>query len=199
MDTPVLLLLLLAINKGSNISSQDTLHTVRNYLSSIEINYAYTKEKIKIAKKVIPLLPIEYVVPVNKSVVIAEKIVKILEVKEFINSYDDIDIKPMVLESKERLHRIVNTIQEEVKNSKLDEFGMALELVLNIDRLKKMISSFSKIMTNKNSLSDPESIYTLLEILMEGSSEEDKEKMKEMVKMFDIIKLLSNDNKPNED
>ncbi|WFA09431.1 hypothetical protein [Tissierella sp. Yu-01] len=199
MDGPILLLLLFLLNNGSNISSQDTIHTLKNYLNSIEINNNYTKEKIKIAKKVVPLLPIEYAVPINKSVLVTEKIVKILEAKEFINSYEVPRISELDLEPKERLQRIVYTVQEEVKSSKIDDLGMVLDLLLNMDRYKKMLSTFTSLMSNKNSLNDTNSISKLIDIFVEGSNEEEKEKINDMVKMFDILKLLNNnENKPNE-
>ena len=78
--------------------------------------------------------------------------------------------------------------------------GTVLNLILNIDKYKKMLNAYNSLMNNKNPLSDTNSIISLMETFMEGSSEKDKEKIKEMSKMMDILKMLDTPNKekPNE-
>jgi Fic family protein len=123
-----------------------------------------------------------------------------MELIDFLNYNEVQEYSALEIEPKERIQRIVYTLQNEVNNSKIENLGMVLNIVLNIDKYKKMLSTYSSLMNNKNPLSDPNTIMNLMETFMEGSSEKDKEKIKEMSKMMDIIKLLDTPkkDKPNE-
>jgi len=52
-------------------------------------------------------------------------------------------------------------------------------------------------MGNKKGLSDPSSLIDLATTFMDGGSEKDKEKVKEMSKMFEILKMLDTPTKPD--
>lgn len=203
MDTRILLLLLYFFNNKTESSSQNSIHTIKNYLLDIEIKKDYTNEKIKIGKKLLPLLPTEYSSTFSRSILITEKILKIVELKEFINSHEETTIASINLEPKERLQRMIYTIQDEVKSSNIDEFGMVLDLVLNLDKYKKILSAYTNLNKNKNIMSDSERISMLMEIFMDNNNVKDKEKVNDMLKMLDMIKILNgNDNiedKPNKD
>lgn len=200
MDTPIIFILLYLLANKSGTDGQNTIHSLKSYLSNINVDSRYTGEKIRIARKIGPLLPAEYGSTFNRSILITEKVVRIMELIDFLNYNEVQEYSALEIEPKERIQRIVYTLQNEVNNSKIENLGMVLNIVLNIDKYKKMLSTYSSLMNNKNPLSDPNTIMNLMETFMEGSSEKDKEKIKEMSKMMDIIKLLDTPkkDKPNE-
>lgn len=188
LDTPILLILIYLLNNNIELNSINSLHTIKNYFNTLEVDSRYTKEKIQIAKKIVPLLPVEYLTTFNKSIFITERIIKILELVEFLQLSDVDNLTALDLEPKERIQKIVSTVQEEIQSSKLENLGIVLDLILNMEKYKKLLSTFSNIKSKNNS--DKGNIMNLVDILMEGSNEKDKEKVKEMSKMFDLLKLL---------
>lgn len=199
MDTPILLVILYLLNMESTASNP--LHNVTNYLSALEVDSDYTEEKIRIMKKISPYMPSQYNSTISKSILITEKIVRLIDVVEFLKIEDTPRTTSIELESKDRLKKIVNIVQDEVKSSKIDNMGMIMELILNMDKYKKMLQAYNTISRNKNGISDINSIMALMEAFMDGSSEKDKEKIKEMARMMDIMKILDSPKKekPNED
>lgn len=201
MDMHILLLLFYLLNNNTIFSSQNNLHTIKNYLSSIEIEKNYTKEKIRIGKKLVPLLPLEYSSSVNKSITITEKIIRIIELVEFINSHEETAIAPLDLEPKVRIQKIIYTIQDEMNNSDIDQFGMILDLIFNMDKYKKLLNAYTNL--SKKSMSDSEKISILMETFMDSSIVKDKEKINDMLIVFDMLKVLNEDDyiddKPNKD
>lgn len=200
MDAPVLLLLLYLSNNTDNTSAQNSISNINNYLSNIKIDSQYTAEKIHIAKKIAPLLPREYSISFNKSILVAEKVAKTMDLIDFINSDTVIEINSLELDPKDRLQKIVSTIQDEIKSSKIENLGLVLDLIINMDKYKKVLSTFISLMKNKSLLSDGNSIMKIVDTLIENSSEKDKDKFKEMTKMLDILKILDSpkSNNPNE-
>lgn len=196
----MLILVYLLTNKSNN-TTQDTLHTIKNYIKDIQIDPNYTEEKIRIAKKIGPLLPSEYGVTFNKSILMTERIVKVMETVDFVNNAEAPKILALDLQPKDRLQKIVATIQDEVQSSKIENFGLVLDLIINMDKYKKMFTTITSLMGNKKGLSDTNSIINLMDTFMGGSSDKDKEKVNEMSKMFEILKMLdtpSKKDKPNE-
>ena len=196
----MLILLYLLTNK-SNTNSQDTLHTIKNYIKDIQIDPNYTEEKIRIAKKIGPLLPLEYGVTFNKSILMTERIVKVMDAVDFVNNAEAPKILSLDLQPKDRLQKIVATIQDEVQSSKIENFGLILDLIINMEKYKKMFTTITSLMGNKKGLSDTNSIINLMDTFMGGSSDKDKEKVNEMTKMFEILKMLdtpSKKDKPTE-
>lgn len=200
MDVPVLLLLLYLFNNTDNTSAQSSISNINNYLSNLKIDSQYTEEKIHIAKKISPLLPGEYSISFNKSILVAEKVTKTMDLIDFINSDTVPQINSLELDPKERLQKIVATVQDEIKSSKIENLGLVLDLIINMDKYKKVLSTFISLMKNKNPLSDGNSIMKIVDTLIENSSEKDKDKFKEMTKMLDILKILDSpkSNNPNE-
>lgn len=203
METPILLILLYLLTNESNTNTEaalNPLHNVNNYLSTIEINQVYTKEKIKIAKKIGPLLPQEYAPAFNRSLLITEKVAKVMETMDFIKTSEVAPMTALDLEPKARLQKIVATVQDEVKSSQIENLGIVLDLLLNMDKYKKMLGAYTSLKNNKNPLSDTNSIMSLLDVFMDGGSDKDKEKIKDMTKMMDLMKILDSPkkDKPNE-
>ena len=190
MNAPVLLLLLYLFNNTDNKSAQSSISNINNYLSNIKIDSQYTEEKIHIAKKISPLLPREYSISFNKSILVAEKVTKTMDLIDFINSDTVPQINSLELDPKERLQKIVATIQDEIKSAKIENLGLVLDLIINMDKYKKILSAFISLMKNTKPLSDGNSIMKIVDTLIENSSEKDKDKFKEMTKMLDILKIL---------
>ncbi|TJX13858.1 hypothetical protein E9840_07795 [Tissierella creatinini] len=191
MDTPLLLLILLLVqNENLDIFNQP-LHSLNEYLNTIEINPEYTQTKLKIARKIYPLLPSEYAYPMRKSVSIVEKTMHVIETADYLKTFDTESITPLEIKPRERIQKITSLVQDEVRSSKVKNLGMVLDLIVNMDRYKKILSTYTQISRNKNILSDKESLLSLMETFMEGSSEKEKEGLKDINKMLDIMKLLN--------
>lgn len=180
----------------------DLLHSLEIYLNTMEINPQYTKEKLKIARRIYPLLPTEYAYMMQRSISIVDKTMLIMETVDYLKTTKKEEITPLQISSKERLQRITSEIQEEVKSSKMQNLGIVMDLILNMDRYKKILTTYNQVSRNKDILSDKDSILSLMDAFMDGSSDKDKEKLKDLTKMLDIMKLLDSPkkeaNKPNE-
>ncbi len=190
MDTPLLLLVLYLTQNDSFNVSGEPLHSMYDYLNTMEINPQYTKTKLKIAKKIYPILPIEYAYLMRKSISLVEKTIHLIETVDYLKTEETDKINPLNMDSKERLKKITSVVQDEIKGSDRESLGMVMDLVVNMDRYKKIISTYNQVSRNKDLLSDKESLMSLMEAFMEGSSEKDKEKIKDMKKMMDIFMLL---------
>ncbi len=200
MDTPLVLLVLYLSQNGSLNISEEPLHSLHEYLNTMEINPQYTKIKLKIAREIYPFLPIEYAYMMRKSISLVEKTVHVMETVEYLKTYENDEITTLHMGSKERLQKITSVIQNELRGTNIENLGMVMDLVVNMDRYKKILSTFNQVSRNKDILSDKEGITSLMEAFMGGSSEKDKEKLKDMYKMLDIFKMLDGPktNKPNE-
>lgn len=203
MDTHILLFLFMLLSQNTEIQSVDVpLHKIKSYLNNIEIDYKYTREKIKIANKIKPYVPTDYIEAFDKSLIVTEKLIKIVEVLDYINTLEIVEVEPIELPPIERLQHIVNIVQEEAKNSKLENLGMVLDLLVNMDNYKKVFNVLTSMMKDKKSINDPNTLVKLMDTFMEGKSDKDKEKVKEMSKMLEVFKMLdtpsSSQSKPNE-
>lgn len=192
----VFLLLLLYYRKrekNSNILSneeENIFYGVKNRTKGL--NIAYTKEKINILKNIGNYFPENLVPPLNKSIFITEKIIKLYETVEFINtsevSYID---KPIPVESnKERLSYIINTIQKEFPKEHTQSIASVLDVIVNMDKYKTMFNSFNAITSNPDSLKDPNQLLQILEPILEGVDEKEKDKIKEMAKILGVMNSL---------
>lgn len=199
MDTPLLLLLLYFLQNNNPDITNQPLHSLENYMNTMQINPQYTKAKLQIARRIYPLLPTEYAYMMRRSISIVEKTTHLMETAQYLNSYEKEDIRPLQISSKERLQKITSVMQEELKSSNIQNLGMVMDLILNMDRYKKILTTYNQVSRNKDILSDKESIISLMDAFMEGSSDKDKEKLKDLTKMLDIMKLLDSPKKePNE-
>ena len=128
---------------------------------------------------------------------LAEKIVKLHELTEFLpknNSQDP--IKPQKLDSnKDRFNYIITTLKKEVPEERLSEMGTPMNLILNYEKYKFMISLMSQVLSNPQNINDTEQLNQLTQSLFDGKDEKEKEKMKEMLKMIEIMKVLDSSGK----
>lgn len=147
-------------------------------------------------KNIGPYFPEEFVPALNRSIIITEKIIKFYETIEFMQVSEAKYIKETipVANNKERLSYIVNVIQKEVPKEETKNMGMALEMILNIDKYKKMFTILNSVISNPDSLNDPSKIFNLIEPFMQDKDE--KEKLKDMTKMLEIIKTLDTSKAP---
>ena len=178
-------------DKGKNILNTSTHQT-------ISLNIPYTEEKIRIMKKIGPYFSEDFLPIINKSIMATEKIIRLYEVMEFIQTpeIDYIQNIIPVKNNRERLSYIINTIQNEISREDIKNMGMAMEMILNIDKYKKMLTTLSSIMSDPESLNDPTKMLGLIEPFMEGKDEKEKEKLKDMAKMLEVMKNLDTSKKP---
>lgn len=191
MDQQKLLLLLVIIANLNKNKENNQLHILSEYIRNIKVDPLYTEEKIKIAKKIAPLIPEEYNYTVTRSIMLAEKIVRILDLVEFLNTPEEnYSIEPVhVSDNKERISKIMATIQQEAPKSRVNNYGMVMDLLVNMDKYKIMLETFSSLMSNPDMLKDSKGIMKIMETFMQNSSI-DNAKLKEMSQMMQIIKAL---------
>ncbi|MCF6459799.1 hypothetical protein [Clostridium sp. Cult3] len=192
----LLLLYLLASTKINDIlgSSPSSGKRVSNLSEDrvINLNIPYTKEKIKIMKKIGPFFPEELILPLNKSLFITEKVIRLYETTEFIKASDIsyIDTPVPVENNMERLSYIVNTIQKEFPKEDVQNVGNILNIIINIDKYKAIFNSLQTLISNPDSLNNPSKLFDLVEPLMEGKDEEEKKKIKDMAKLLGVMNKL---------
>jgi len=202
MDSRMILVLLyiLILNKKAKektLDAKEELIVVEKDLAETEknqftLNIPHTKKKIEIMKKVGPYFPPEYISPINKSIIITEKILKGYETLNFIENSQINYIKSSIpiKNNKERISYIINTIKNEVSKEEIKDMGMLFDIIINMDKYKTMFTMLNSFMSDPDSLNDPNKIFQIMEPLIEGKSEEEKKKMKEMMKMLEVMKTL---------
>lgn len=114
----MLLLLLYMTDRGK--TENQMLHNVKNFIQDIEVDLDYTHEKIRAFKKIAPLVSKEYNQTFVKSIMITETLAKLLEIRSSFNHNNNmLQVNPIPIEDgRERIVKIINTIQEEIPRSK---------------------------------------------------------------------------------
>src|SRR5699024_4108383 len=90
----------------------------------------------------------------------------------------------------ERLSYISNTIHQELNRGNIKSIGPTMETILNIEKYKKISTTLLPILSEPDILENPDKLFSLMEVFMEGKTEEEKKKMREMAQMLEIIKNL---------
>ncbi len=196
MNNLVLLLLLFIIRENRS----KTLQPLRKRPSTLEIDIKHTKEKIQLMKKIGPYFPEEYLNPINRAIGVTEKFIKVYETLEHIKISEFNYIKKAIpVESnKERLNYIASVIEKEFTKEQIRAMGKTVDMILKIDRFNKMMNMMSLLMENPVDLNDKESLMKIMEQFTQGKSSEEKKKMKDMMRMLDIIKALDSPKKAAE-
>ncbi|QQY78796.1 hypothetical protein EDD65_11158 [Keratinibaculum paraultunense] len=189
----LLILILFYKNKGKTLSitpneEQTTSSEFENDTLILDIDY--TKEKIDLMKKIGVFFPEKLIIPINKAIFISEKTIKLYETMEFISTpkISYIEKSVPVENNKERLSYIINTIQREFPKENIQNIALMLDIIINIDKYKSMLSRLNALISNPNSLQDPDKLFQLLEPMMEGKDEKEKDKIKEIVKLLGVMK-----------
>lgn len=178
--------LALTSSKSVNLSS------IVNFLNELEIDPVYTREKIKIARKVGPYLPEKYIDLINQSMHHAERIIKINELMEFLNESQKtyIEAPIAVNNTKDRLSKIVKVVQSETSDKENKDLGVIMDLIVNMDKYKKIFSAVNTLMNSDDPLENPDKLIKMV-IPILGENEVNGDKLKEMSKMLEIVKALN--------
>ena len=194
----LMMMILLFIGKNKDIEFS-SLNTFGNFINTIELNPKYTVEKINVVKKIGPYFPEDYIPAINKSILFTEKIIKINELVNFMQNdeYKYVEEPIPVASNKERLSKIIGTIQKEAPKSDVNNVGTIMDLIINMDKYKTMFTILNSVMSNQEGLKDPNSLMNLIGPLMSSDNKMDNDKMKEMAKMMEIFKVLNTPKKEN--
>ncbi|WMM26873.1 hypothetical protein RBU61_09435 [Tissierella sp. MB52-C2] len=201
MDNKILIFLFLLV-LGKNQETESTaLHSLGNFVNTLEVDPEYTAEKIKVVKKVGAYFPEHYIPLINKSILFTERLVKINELANFMKNDEYAYIKEpiSVNNNKERISKVVNVIQNEVPKTEVKNLGMMMDLIINMDKYKQMFSMLTSVMGNQDALKDPTQLIGMLAPIMGGDSQQNGDKMKEMSKMMEIMKALNAPTPKNEE
>lgn len=188
-------IVILLFNKKESSIKEVLMNTYENLTNTLDVEGTY--EKLGTLRKIGPYFP-EWIVPIlNKSILITEKIIKTFELFEFMQmSNSNVQIVHKDLENnKERFNQIISTLRKEVPEEKLNEKGTLMNIILNYDKYKLMLVLMNQIMSNPQKLNDPEQLSQLMNSTFKEKFGEDEKKMKELLRMIDIIKVLDPTNK----
>lgn len=199
MDNHFLIILLLLMSRKNQDADTHKANTLENFISNIEIDNKYTLEKVNMVKKVGPYFPENYLPIINKSISFTEKFIKMSQTMDFIKEEDKTYISEYISvdNNRERISKVISTIQSESSNSGISKTGTIIDMIINMDRYKKMFGILNSIMSNPNSLNDPAQLLSLAAPLLGGDNPESNEKIKEMSKMLEIMQLLNSPKKEN--
>lgn len=201
MDNNILIFIVLLIagkNQGNKLTG---LNTLENFVNTMEIDTKYTLEKIRMAKKIGTYFPEQYIPLINKSILFTERIMKINELIEFMKNeeYQYIKEATIVDSNKDRLNKIIHVLQKEASRSETKNVGMIMDLIINMDKYKKMFSVLTSVINSQDGLNDPTQLMNILTPLMDGDDLKNKDKFKEMGKMMEIMKILNSPKQENKE
>ena len=173
-------------NSGSHIN-------ITEYINGMKIEPRYTKDKIRLAKRITPLLPLGYIAPINQSINITENLMKIMELKDYLNrDIDSVELASIPVEdNKERINKIVTIIKEEVPRSKESNLGSLLETIIKIDKSVKMFEMMNNLMNNQNLSKDTDKLIKIIEPMMKNKEAADKEGNIDIEKIINIMNTLN--------
>lgn len=165
-------------------------------INTMELDNEHTVNKMKILKEIGPYLPESYLPLLNRSIFFAEKFLKINEVSSLLQKGEEVYISSHVpMKNEERMKKIMSIIHKESINFKKGQMSQIVDLILNMDKYKKMFGVLNKLMSNPDNLNDPSGLVNLIGPLMGSGSEDNSSKIKEMSKMMELMKLLDSPKK----
>lgn len=177
----------------TNKDNSKGLVDINQYINNLQIEPKYTEEKIKLARKIAPLMPSQYIQPINRSIYITENLVKIMELNDYMSNRSSVvqAAHIPIEDNRERISRIVSVIQEEVPKSNMQNIGTVLELITNIDRYKKMFELLNTFMKNQNLTKDADKLVKMVEPMMKGKNSTEGEGSLDIEKIMNIMSLLN--------
>ena len=197
MDDHFLIILLFLMTRKNQDKHGSSFNTLEIFINNIEVDNNYTMAKVNMVKKVGPYFPEDYMPIINKSISFTEKFIKMRETMDFIKETDKVYISEYISvdNNKERISKIISIIQSENPNSELSNTGTVIDLIINMDKYKKMFGVLNSVMNNPDSFNDPAQLLNLAIPLLGGDNPENNEKIKEMSKMLEIVKLINSPKK----
>ncbi|SHH40603.1 hypothetical protein SAMN02745135_00696 [Caloranaerobacter azorensis DSM 13643] len=151
-------------------------------------------KKIHILKKIGPYLPEQMIGTLNIFIVNLEKINKIIGLYEFITIGKTFEpITPVTnITSKERINKIFQSLQEEIPDDKLLTIKPMLDLMMNIDKFKPIISTLTKISSaNDKSEINIDDMIDLIKPMLGDEEAKNIDKMKDMLQMMELLSVLN--------
>ncbi|QIB26390.1 hypothetical protein [Caloranaerobacter azorensis] len=151
-------------------------------------------KKIHILKKIGPYLPEQMIGTLNIFIVNLEKINKIIGLYEFITIGKTFEpITPVTnITSKERINKIFQSLQEEIPDDKLLTIKPMLDLMMNIDKFKPIISTLTKISSsNDKSEINIDDMIDLIKPMLGDEEAKNIDKMKDMLQMIELLSVLN--------
>lgn len=204
MFIPILFLLKDKNSKTNPLQSiTEPLDNIINSLNAESLSKALNPQNIepKIAtlKKIGPYMPESSFPMINKIVLTFEKINKVISLADFIstsNSFEPIQSLE-IKDTKDRINKIINVLKDELPEDTATTVKPMLDLVTNIDKVKGILNAITSL-TKKDSITNAplEDIVDLVLPFLGESKKINKDKIKEMVSMFEMMKILNDeDNK----
>lgn len=188
----LLLLILLSGSTKGSIGSIGSLN-INEYINNLEIDAKYTKDKIRLARKLAPMVPEEYIHPVNRSIFITESVINIFELKDYMDRNRTSSLlqaqgEPLYFEdNRERVGKILSVIQEEVPRSNMQNLGSVLEFIVDLEKYKKMFDMINTLMASQNMSNDPETLIKMVEPMMKNKGAESSMDIDKLMTIMNIL------------
>lgn len=150
-------------------------------------------------RKIGPYLPETYVAPLNNIILTFDKVNRAMSLMEFIASsrpYDPI-IPVATADSREKFTKILNVIKEDLPKERSKDIKPILDIVTNIDKIRGATNVITSLLNPSKNLSEKisGSLEDILDLALPilGIKNVNKSKIKEMIGMFEMLRVLNED------
>ncbi len=152
MDSNLLLFIFLTFN-----GNKDLQNPLMDFVSSLDIKAGDTEEKIRTLRKIMTCLPEKYLGLINRSILYTEEIVRIYELGNSFkdNSYDYVTTSNKVRDNREKISKVLQSLQNESPDIYDDKLGVFMDLLMNMDNYRKMFDLFVSIAKYPDNIKDP--------------------------------------------
>lgn len=196
MDKVLLILLVFILGEKNKMKKQDLEGGQETSLGQetreYKLDIKASRQKLDLMKKIGPYFPQEYTGPINKSIGLTEQILVLHEALDFINENKTAYIESALPleDNKERLNYIINIVRQEVESQNIQNMGLALDMIINVDKYKGMVDMFAKLISQPNALEDPKAILELMAPFLAGKTAEERKRIEEMAKILEVFTSL---------
>lgn len=196
MDKVLLIFLVFILGEKNKMKKQVWEEGQETALGQVAGEYKLdtkaSRQKLDLMKKIGPYFPQEYTNPINKSIGLTEQILVLHEALDFINENKTAYIESALPlgDNKERLNYIISIVRQEVESQDIQNIGLALDMIINVDKYKGMLDMFTQLISQPNALEDPKAILELMTPFLAGKTEEERKRIEEMAKILEVFTSL---------
>ncbi|MBS4534602.1 hypothetical protein GOQ29_03130 [Clostridium sp. D2Q-14] len=190
-SNPLLLILLIPIIKNVFSKNNNFSLKINDFKN---INITRILDKVDVLIKVAPYLPSDLIKIINKYLPLYDRLSKAFIVMEFFSRSSI--VAPIVvaneLNPKEKTDRVSYILKEELPKNEYQKISPFINIATNLDTYKGVIKSITNLNNDDNTSNNLNNIIKILGPLL-GQSEENMDKMNEILKMIELINLFGDD------
>ena len=111
--------------------------------------------------------------------------------QEHLSSRPNLNLESEVTsDNKERLRKIISTVQNDAPESRMGNMGFILDFIVNFDKYQRMLTLLNTLMKNQNLGQDRDKLLKMVEPIMEKESPSGEASL-DIEKIIQIISLLN--------